>query len=306
MPGGRRSPLAARRREARLPGSVTVVVTNYNHAGLLAEAVESALAQSVLPGGVVVVDDCSTDASSEALDRLPPEVRVVRMERNGGVVAARNRGLEEVRTPFVVFLDSDDLLMPRFVERTLAAWRRAGDGRLAVVYSPARRLYDPPVGPLGRRRGYLLSRRFDPGALGRENFICNTSLLLVEAVRAVGGYAAAMERLGHEDWDLFLSLVEQGWGGRLVPRPLFCYRTGGSGRNAASLRRWPEVSEAIASRHPLAAAAARRPAPSERRRSRLAATGSQPLWCLVDLLEWFAGEPRPACAQDLPPAGERR
>lgn len=272
------------------PTEVTAVVVNYNQGRFLRGAVASIERQTVPVRSIVVVDDASTDESAVVLDGLPPSVRVLRRATNGGVAAARNDGLAAVATPFVVFLDADDVLLARFVERTTAALAREGDARLAVVYSPARRYYLDPVGLLRRHRGYLLSRCFDPNALARDNFICNTALLRTEAVRGVGGFAAAMDQLGHEDWDLYLSMAEQGWRGRLVPRPLFCYRIVADSRNHASLRRWQEVCDVIAARHPSAAAARKAGEPRRALRHRVV-EATQWAWCLLDLASW-AREPQ--------------
>ena len=85
-------------------GDITVVIANYNYARYLSEAVESAVAEGAR---VVVVDDGST----EPLPDLPPDVELVR-QANQGVTRARNAGLARVQTPYVLFLDADDRLVP--------------------------------------------------------------------------------------------------------------------------------------------------------------------------------------------------
>lgn len=96
----------------------TIVVTNYNYERFLADAVTSAVEQTV-PCQVVVVDDGSTDGSSEVLDRLAerlPQLQVVR-NRNGGQASAMNAGWSLVECPYVLFLDADDRLVPDAVAR---------------------------------------------------------------------------------------------------------------------------------------------------------------------------------------------
>jgi glycosyltransferase involved in cell wall biosynthesis len=113
----------------------TVVVIGYNDAAHVADAVRSALGQGAAVGEVVAVDDCSTDGSGELLDRLAaedPRLRVVRRETNsGGCGSPRNTGIDAVTMPYVMFLDSDDVLPPGAVDALL----RAATGARAEVAS---------------------------------------------------------------------------------------------------------------------------------------------------------------------------
>jgi len=92
-------------------GAISVVVPVFNARKYLEAALHSALAQSVRPAEIVVVDDGSTDGSAELAAGMDPSVRVVR-QANAGPAAARNRGLAECRGDFVAFLDADDLWPP--------------------------------------------------------------------------------------------------------------------------------------------------------------------------------------------------
>lgn len=98
---------------------VSIVVPVYNSEAFVAEALDSALRQS-LPGvEIVVVDDGSTDGSHEicrAYADSHPHV-VLRRQENRGVSVARNSGLEMSTGEFVFFLDSDDTIDPDFVLR---------------------------------------------------------------------------------------------------------------------------------------------------------------------------------------------
>ncbi|MGW6910406.1 glycosyltransferase family 2 protein [Streptomyces sp. NPDC054940] len=114
---------------AREP-QVGVVVIGYNDAAHVTTAVRSALAQGPAVREVIAVDDCSTDDSAELLARLAasePRVKVVRRRVNsGGCGSPRNTGLDRVTSPYVMFLDSDDVLPPGAVGALLAAARSAG------------------------------------------------------------------------------------------------------------------------------------------------------------------------------------
>ncbi|WP_369386635.1 glycosyltransferase family 2 protein [Streptomyces sp. CG1] len=106
----------------------TVVVITYNDAEHVLEAVASALAQGDVVGEVVVVDDASTDDTPRVLERLEAaeaRVRVVRRATNsGGCGSPRNDGIDAARHPWLVFLDSDDVLAPKAVDTLLATAAR--------------------------------------------------------------------------------------------------------------------------------------------------------------------------------------
>src|SRR5262245_844653 len=88
---------------------VTVVITCFELGAYLGEAVGSALAQPEPPPVVVVDDGSRQPATLAALDALPEAVELVRQD-NRGAAAARNAGLERVRTPYALVLDGDDRL----------------------------------------------------------------------------------------------------------------------------------------------------------------------------------------------------
>lgn len=100
---------------------VTVVIPCYNQAHFLGEAIESVLNQSYPDFEIVVVDDGSTDSTSQmASGYARADVRLIRQE-NQGLSAARNRGLDEARGEYVVFLDADDRLQPEALKEGVSA-----------------------------------------------------------------------------------------------------------------------------------------------------------------------------------------
>lgn len=90
---------------------VSVIIPTYNRAQTIERSVQSALNQTYPEIEVIVVDDGSTDGTSEVLAGLQGPVRSVR-QPNAGPSAARNRGVAEARGSIIAFLDSDDVWLP--------------------------------------------------------------------------------------------------------------------------------------------------------------------------------------------------
>ena len=95
-------------------GLVSVVIPCYNQARFLSEAIESALAQSYIKVQIIVVDDGSTDNTSEVAT-LYAGVKCIR-QMNKGPADARNAGLQASSGEYLLFLDADDRLLPDAVD----------------------------------------------------------------------------------------------------------------------------------------------------------------------------------------------
>jgi glycosyltransferase involved in cell wall biosynthesis len=95
---------------------VSVVINNYNYQHFLVRCINSALSQTYAKTEVIVVDDGSTDNSREVIERYRGRIVPV-YKSNGGQASALNRGFEYARGDFLVFLDSDDELLPSALER---------------------------------------------------------------------------------------------------------------------------------------------------------------------------------------------
>src|SRR5690606_28828030 len=103
--------------------AVTAVIPAYNMEAFLGRALESALAQTYPQLEIIVIDDGSTDgtrALAEGYAAHDKRIRVVPVA-NGGVAAARNLGTSMAATPYVAYLDADDLWHPEKISRQVSA-----------------------------------------------------------------------------------------------------------------------------------------------------------------------------------------
>ncbi len=109
---------------------VSIIIDNYNYDRFLGQAISSALGQTYPNVEVVVVDDGSTDGSREIIagygDRVVPVLK-----GNGGMASAFNAGFAASRGEIVLFLDSDDMLLPKAAEQAVELFR---DGGVAKVH----------------------------------------------------------------------------------------------------------------------------------------------------------------------------
>jgi CDP-glycerol glycerophosphotransferase len=132
---------------------VTVIVPGYDVAPYAREALSSLQAQTLNAWTAVLVDDGSTDRTAEiftAAADSDPRFRVIRHPERRGLGAARNTGLDAVDTPFLGFLDADDVLLPDALDRMVGTLDTSGSDFVAGAYVRLR-----PDGPGGYTAGPL-------------------------------------------------------------------------------------------------------------------------------------------------------
>lgn len=104
---------------------VSIIMPVFNAAGTLRKSLESIKAQTFRDFELVVVDDCSSDGSDSVLEEFAENsdvnCRIVRQEKNAGVAAARNRGLDTAEGEYVAWVDADDAIAPDGLEKAVEA-----------------------------------------------------------------------------------------------------------------------------------------------------------------------------------------
>jgi len=96
---------------------VSIIISSYNYAPYLRQAIDSALQQTYPRTEVIVVDDGSVDDSPEIITSYGHQIKSLLM-KNGGQASALNEGFNQSNGGIIIFLDSDDLLLPDAIERT--------------------------------------------------------------------------------------------------------------------------------------------------------------------------------------------
>ena len=110
-----------------MSGCVSIVVPCFNAEAFLRSTIESVLAQTYCDWELILVDDGSRDGTPRLLSHYAadPRVSVVPLVCNSGVPVAKNMGTSTVRGDYVLYLDSDDLLMPTALEDHVCALKNA-------------------------------------------------------------------------------------------------------------------------------------------------------------------------------------
>lgn len=103
-------------------GLVSIITPCYNGAKYIGETLECVMAQTYTDWEMIVVDDGSTDKSTEIVRAYASKDRRIRLvqQPNAGSSAARNNGIRQADGQYIALLDADDFWMPEFLERQIA------------------------------------------------------------------------------------------------------------------------------------------------------------------------------------------
>ncbi len=194
-------------------GIISVVIPVYNHAHTLDYCVAMVLNQQYdLPNNpieIIIVNDGSADNFQSVVGEIlkgefaKSKIKKVINQENKGAPAARNRGLRESVGEFVIFVDADTVCYPHMFEEMLDALQMHPEANYA--YSQFR---------FGWKK--MQSHEFDGELLKKINYIDVTSLIRRKDLVT---FDESLKRF--QDWDLWLTMLEQNKIGIFVPRVLF-------------------------------------------------------------------------------------
>jgi glycosyltransferase involved in cell wall biosynthesis len=223
--------------------TLSVVLTNYNHGHYLPKALYAILSQSRKPEEVIIIDDASTDDSRAIIAACAEDhacVRAMYNEKNSGVVANANRGLDMAIGTYVFFASADDFILPGFAEKLMAA---------AEQY--------PGVGLVTSEQAFLYENEevitVSPLPLGNSER-CLTGDAVLRALRAlpfsIGGHVSIVKREAaidaggllpelrwHCDW-FMNQVVAFRHGIAFVPEALSVMRVAATSYSGGNIRSW--------------------------------------------------------------------
>ncbi len=180
---------------------VSVIIPTFNRGYCLEESIRSVLQQSFADFELIVVDDGSTDNTSELVARFPA-VKLIRLEKNRGVSFARNRGMVEAQGDCIAFLYSDDL----WEKDKLASQVKWIERGFHAVYTDEIWIRNRVrVNPMNKHRKYSgdIFRYCLPLCIVSPSSV----LLRAKMLREVGGFDESMPVC--EDYDLWLRIAKR-------------------------------------------------------------------------------------------------
>ncbi len=111
---------------------VSIIIPTYNYGIYLSTAIQSCLNQTYKPIEIIIIDDGSTDETKEVVKKFGDRI-IYFYQKNNGVSAARNKGLELAKGDYLAFLDSDDYLLDHSIEIKLDILTKYPD--IGIVFS---------------------------------------------------------------------------------------------------------------------------------------------------------------------------
>ena len=203
---------------------VSVIIPCYNQAGYLDESVDSVLAQTFQDFEIIIVDDGSDEKDSiKILDNYKkPKTRIIRIS-NSGPAIARNIGIEAAKGDYILPLDADDKIAPEYIEKSYEILNK--NQNIGIVYCEAEFF--------GEKSGkWNLSEYKFPDILLANTIFCS-ALFRKSDWQDVNGYKSEMQ-FSIEDWEFWLSIIENGLEVHRIPETLFFYRIKNSSRTTES------------------------------------------------------------------------
>lgn len=193
---------------------ISIVITNYNYGEYIAQAIESALAQTYENIEIIILNDGSTDNSEEVIAKyykVNPKIRYYHQD-NRGIVYTRNKGLKLAKGEFVCFLDADDFFNRNYIEKV---YQMAEKFDADVVYPNWHFVGD------GVNEPDTNFAEFDPKLLQLQIIHCTAESLIRKS--AIGEHVFKSKDVA-EDWEFFIGLSLDGTRFKLAKNIFINYR----------------------------------------------------------------------------------
>lgn len=188
---------------------ISIIIPAYNATNTIQECLNSVFNQTYKDIEVIVVNDGSTDDLALALTNCQHQLTILHQD-NKGAPSARNYGFSVCHGEYLLFLDADIIAKPQMLEKMLSALEK--DKSASFVYSSFK---------WGWKKFKLFP--FDADKLKKMPYIHTSSLIRRDAFPK---FDESLKKF--QDWDLFLTIAENGGKGAYIPEVLFTVKTKGT------------------------------------------------------------------------------
>lgn len=196
---------------------VSIITPCYNSADFVTLTINSVLAQTYTNWELIVIDDKSKDNTCKIVETYTekhPNIKLIKLEKNGGVANARNVGLAEAKGKYIAFLDSDDIWLKEKLAKQVTYMEEQA---LPMTFCAYNRIDEA---------GAIISRKIEvPNSvnyrqlLSHNVIIFSTSLTLKSVIGDT-----KFKKIGHEDWIFWLDIFKKPFSGYGINEPLVLYR----------------------------------------------------------------------------------
>jgi glycosyltransferase involved in cell wall biosynthesis len=195
---------------------VSIIVPCYKSESTLEETLVSISKLDYTNWEAILVNDGSPDNLEEiALRWAAKDKRFLYFKKqNGGLGSARNYGLEKSSGEFILPLDSDNKVRPLYLKKAIEIFNK--NPEIAVVYGNAQKF--------GKVNRVWHVGKFDKYKLMALNYIDACAVIKKDVVEKLGGYDMNMPYMGHEDWELWLRMMSNGYQFYYLKAICFDYR----------------------------------------------------------------------------------
>lgn len=192
---------------------VSIIIPCYNQGQYIEDAIQSVLGSTYKNVEIIIINDGSTEQLDILNTFSDPKIKIIH-QNNQGVCAARNNGIKEATGEYILPLDADDKIYPTYIEKAIKTFK--DNPKIGIVYCRAEYF------GLVNGEWELPEYKF-PNCLW-ENGIFNSAIYRKADWEKVGGYKTQLKE-GNEDWEFWLSLIENGVDIHKIPEILFSYRS---------------------------------------------------------------------------------
>ncbi|AJI47001.1 glycosyltransferase family 2 protein [Francisella philomiragia] len=195
---------------------VSIITPSYNSEKYISNTIESVITQTYQNWEMIIVDDCSTDSSCDIAEKYTQKdsrIKLIKLNKNSGPAKARNRAIKEAKGRYISFLDSDDIWYHRKLEKQVYFMK---ENDLAVTCSS----YYIVDAKGKKNKTRLVREKILYSDMLKSNHIGNLTGIY-DCIKLGKIYA---DDVGHEDYTLWLKVVQKSKTVNTISEPLAEYR----------------------------------------------------------------------------------